>query len=79
MKNLLEEGSSYPGISHPSFRTQIVHTPDDWIAGKIADDGAEELWRIHDRLYDFSDFQDKHPGGETWLTMTKVSVKSAHT
>lgn len=35
------------------------------------DDRAEGLWRIHDQLYDFTRFIDQHPGGETWLRVTK--------
>ncbi|XP_001842477.2 cytochrome b5-related protein [Culex quinquefasciatus] len=42
-----------------------------WLDGKRADDGAEGLWRIHDTLYDLSDFIGKHPGGKSWLKVTK--------
>ena len=44
----------------------------NWLQCRIADDGAEGLWRIHDKLYDFSKFVENHPGGKEWLTMTKV-------
>lgn len=29
------------------------------------------LWRIHDTLYDLTDFIATHPGGPDWLRMTK--------
>lgn len=39
---------------------------------KRDDDNVEGgLWRIHNTIYDLTDFIDKHPGGPTWLTMTK--------
>lgn len=43
-----------------------------WLDDKKVDDGAEGLWRIHDELYDFSDFIKQHPGGGDWLVLTKV-------
>jgi hypothetical protein len=46
-----------------------------WLAGRCADDNAEELWRVHDKIYDLSDFANKHPGGREWIDMTKVSEK----
>lgn len=39
--------------------------------GKRLDDRAEGLWRIHDELYDLTDFIGRHPGGESWLRLTK--------
>lgn len=43
-----------------------------WLQNKRNNDGAEELWRIYDGLYDVSDFIKKHPGGRFWLETTKV-------
>lgn len=43
-----------------------------WLEDKKSDDGAQGLWRIHDDLYDFTDFIRQHPGGEDWLVLTKV-------
>lgn len=37
------------------------------------DDGAEGLWRIHDKLCDLTKFIKQHAGGEEWLELTKVS------
>jgi len=38
-----------------------------WLDGRRIDDGAEGLWRIHDKLYDLKDFIQKHPGGASWI------------
>ena len=43
-----------------------------WLAGKRLDDDAEGFWRIHDKLYDLTDFISRHPGGSEWLQLTKV-------
>lgn len=45
-----------------------------WLDEKRKTDGAEGLWRIHDSLYDLTDFIRKHPGGQFWLEVTKVSI-----
>lgn len=42
-----------------------------WLECKRDTDGAEGLWRIHDILYDLTDFIDRHPGGSDWLELTK--------
>lgn len=39
---------------------------------KRQDDNIEDgLWRIHNTLYDLTDFIENHPGGPEWLRMTK--------
>jgi hypothetical protein len=43
-----------------------------WIEGKRKDDYAEGLWRVHDKLYDLTEFIVKHPGGKYWLEITEV-------
>jgi predicted membrane protein len=42
-----------------------------WLDGKRLEDRAEGLWRIHDELYDLTDFVDQHPGGESWIRFTR--------
>lgn len=59
------------GIKPPKTRELFVNVY-TWLEDKKVDDGAEGLWRIHEDLYDFSDFIKQHPGGEDWLVMTKV-------
>lgn len=51
-----------------------IHRKDGflWLDGKRIDDGAEDYWRIHDGLYDFTSFINRHPGGSEWLEFTKV-------
>lgn len=39
--------------------------------GKRIDDNAEGLWRVHDKIYDLTEFIDHHPGGSQWLQTTK--------
>ncbi|XP_055634620.1 cytochrome b5-related protein [Toxorhynchites rutilus septentrionalis] len=56
---------------YPSFRDEPLKTVYRWIEGKRRDDGAEGLWRIHDDLYDFTEFIDRHPGGSEWIRVTK--------
>lgn len=39
---------------------------------KRKDDAVEnDFWRIHDTLYDLTEFINKHPGGADWIAMTK--------
>lgn len=51
-----------------------MRSPDDWIKARYKEDGAEELWRVHDGLYDLQSWIKNHPGGSQWLEITKVSV-----
>lgn len=73
LRKFLEKGTSFPEISYPSLRKGLMGSSDEWVQGKVIDDGAEGLWRIHNNLYDFSGFIKRHPGGENWLTITNVS------
>ena len=72
----MELVSKYPTIvnKYPTFLKlpNYQKTCGNWLKGRMADDGAEGLWRIHDKLYDFNAYADEHPGGKEWLTMTKV-------
>jgi hypothetical protein len=44
----------------------------DWIKAKSAFDEIDSaLWRVHDGLYDLTDFAKKHPGGSEWLTASR--------
>lgn len=58
---------------YPTFRDVPLKTPYLWLEGRRRDDGAEGLWRIHDTLYDLTEFADRHPGGASWIKLTKVS------
>lgn len=58
---------------YPAFRDSFVNGSWKWIEGKRKDDNANDLWRVHDKLYNLDDFISKHPGGKYWLEITKVS------
>jgi len=59
---------------YPSTRDFLVNGCWRWIEGKKNDDGVKEnLWRVHDKLYDLNNFIDQHPGGKYWLEISKVS------
>ncbi|KPJ18939.1 Cytochrome b5-related protein [Papilio machaon] len=62
---------SFPQLKYPSLRDSGMRDPVQWLTGKELDDGAEGLWRIHNKLYDVTKFLNKHPGGEEWLELTK--------
>ncbi|XP_053694354.1 cytochrome b5-related protein-like [Sabethes cyaneus] len=56
---------------YPTFRDEPLKSPYRWLEGRTHDDGAEGLWRIHDTLYDLTDFAERHPGGPDWIKLTK--------
>lgn len=58
----------------PLIITALSLSPCSWLEGKRLDDRAENLWRVHDGLYDLTPFIDQHPGGRDWLTWTKVEA-----
>ncbi|XP_063824153.1 cytochrome b5-related protein-like [Ostrinia nubilalis] len=62
---------TFPQLKYPSLRDDISKDPVTWLAGKAMDDGAEGLWRVYDKLYDFTSFMKRHPGGEEWLELTQ--------
>lgn len=69
---MVERKSSLGGfLKYPTLRDHPLHTWRIWLQGKRADDGAEDLWRIKNKLYDFTKFVDQHPGGKDWLRLTK--------
>ncbi|KAF2892875.1 hypothetical protein ILUMI_13292 [Ignelater luminosus] len=58
-------------FKYPRNRDTSWKTGDNWLDDKRNDDGAEGLWRVHNKLYDLTDFINKHPGGPMWLELTK--------
>lgn len=56
---------------YPTYRDEPLKTCNRWLDGKRIDDNAEGLWRVHDKLYDLTDFIHRHPGGSEWLELTK--------
>ncbi|KAK3923005.1 Cytochrome b5-related protein [Frankliniella fusca] len=65
--------STLPGLwKYPSHREDDSPvTGESYMDSRRRDDGAEGLWRVHDKLYDLEDFVKRHPGGEHWLRSTK--------
>lgn len=64
---------SWNDIKYPSLRDYPERSADTWLQGKILDDNAEGLWRVHNKIYDLTPFLNTHPGGRSWLQLTKVS------
>ncbi|KAG6444172.1 cytochrome b5-related protein [Manduca sexta] len=62
---------SFPKLKYPNNRIDEPRTPQMWLHEKQLQDGAEGLWRIHDDLYNFTDFIKSHPGGSQWIECTK--------
>ncbi|CAO1355231.1 unnamed protein product [Diamesa serratosioi] len=62
-----------PTVAHkyPTYRDDIIRGCFSWLEGKRVDDNAEKLWRVHDKLYDLTDFISKHPGGSNWIQLTE--------
>ncbi|KAG5684986.1 hypothetical protein PVAND_014189 [Polypedilum vanderplanki] len=56
---------------YPKYRNNFVNGSWKWLEGRRTDDGAYEYWRVHDKLYDLTKFIERHPGGKTWLELTK--------
>lgn len=48
-----------------------VQSVEEWFETRRKTDGAEGLWRVHDTLYDLTDFAFRHPGGSFWITTTQ--------
>jgi hypothetical protein len=67
----MEKISSAIAVKYPSYRDEKLKSCKRWMDGKRVDDGAKGLWRVHDKLYDLTDFIQRHPGGSMWLEMTK--------
>uniref|UniRef100_A0A1B6CDY8 Cytochrome b5 heme-binding domain-containing protein n=2 Tax=Clastoptera arizonana TaxID=38151 RepID=A0A1B6CDY8_9HEMI len=63
--------SSWPEWAYPEWRSKKVLSPYVWLDGKRTLDGADGLWRIHDKIYDLTEFISRHPGGSSWLNLTK--------
>lgn len=60
------------GFKNPTLRNHFLNLDELWLDDKRANDDAENLWRIHNNLYDFTNFINLHPGGKDWLLLTKV-------
>ncbi|KAI9014324.1 hypothetical protein DFJ74DRAFT_682127 [Hyaloraphidium curvatum] len=62
-----EQPGTFPAPERVRGRTIV-----DYLDGRreyMARHGAAGLWRVHDSLYDLTNFE--HPGGQDWLEITK--------
>ena len=63
-----------PENLYPTNRDVAIKTSNIWLDAKRVDDDLggrkSHLWRIHDGLYDLTDFITDHPGGSDVLEKT---------
>lgn len=71
--------SSWPVWNNLKSTDYNIKSADDWIEARRKEDGADELWRVHDGLYDLEKWIHKHPGGTQWLEITKVGTHFLYT
>lgn len=63
--------SSVPGLTYPSSRDDSLKTGKGFLECRRREDGAENLWRVHNSLYDLSNFEKSHPGGREFISLTR--------
>lgn len=56
-------------VEYSSTRDDHPKSAEQWLDGKRLHDDAEGLWRLHDKLYDLTEFMDRHPGGGLVLNL----------
>ena len=60
-----------PEVLFPRRKQEYISSGKQWLKFKRDDDGiGENLWRVHDKLYNLTDFANKHPGGAQWINLT---------
>ena len=42
---------------NPTYRDYLIRGCFSWLEGKHVDDNAENLWRVHNKIYDLTDFK----------------------
>lgn len=79
---LIDEAMEHAGDLAPpktflpmTGRDQRWAGPDKWFENRRKDDDVvfegRQVWRIHDDLYDLTDFAERHPGGAWWIRQTQ--------
>ena len=53
----------------PGQRSGADHA--SWIKSKRCHDDAGQYWKIDGNLYDLTNFQENHPGGQQWIQWTR--------
>ncbi|KAF6207091.1 hypothetical protein GE061_018330 [Apolygus lucorum] len=52
--------------------SSLLKTSDAWMDSRRRENaGGNQLWRVHDKLYDLNKFADVHPGGKQWINLTR--------
>ncbi|XP_012286540.1 cytochrome b5-related protein [Orussus abietinus] len=60
-----------PGLAYLPARDDGFATGAGFMKSRRETDGAEDLWRVQDKLYDLNGFASFHPGGAEWIRLTK--------
>lgn len=55
----------------PNASERGASSVQDWLEVRKKTNGAEGLWRVHDTIYDLTDFASRHPGGRFWIEATR--------
>jgi hypothetical protein len=63
--------STIPGLAQLPIKKSLLKTARSFLEARRRIDGAEELWRINNKLYDLEMFMKTHPGGADWIRLTK--------
>lgn len=66
----MSKTSSIPGLVYLP-KENLTKTAMGFLEARRKVDGAEELWRVGNRLYDLETFAKSHPGGSEWIRLTK--------
>ncbi|XP_043279860.1 cytochrome b5-related protein-like [Venturia canescens] len=66
-----EIDSSVPGLSHLPILKGFTARGESFLEARKEIDGAENLWRIGNNLYDLRNFIKSHPGGQEWIAITR--------
>lgn len=66
--------SSWPAWSNILSTDIDIKSATDWMDARRKEEGSDDLWRVHDGLYNLEKWIPKHPGGKQWLEITKVST-----
>ncbi|XP_033340857.1 cytochrome b5-related [Megalopta genalis] len=68
---MAELKSTIPGLVPFPGRNKILRTPYSYLESRREVDGAEDLWRVGNGLYDLEKFIKFHPGGSEWIELTR--------
>ena len=68
---MIHPKSSVSGLSYFDAREDLIPSGHGFLEGRRRIDGAENLWRIENGLYDLESWAKLHPGGNEWILLTK--------